>query len=423
MYRNLRTFSSFSRSLFRPRPSYLQYNGPVTVRRVRVVRPIFTPSRIRILTYWTFSITAFYYVLGALDDEEEDAQGEVQSKALTATEHSGNLERQQDRDESEDDEDEEEEEEEYEDIVPDTIPEDAWFIPLGFAHQRPRTFYRGSDPEWQSFVDFAKDKKKNAQIRHELAGLVGEFIGNMRQFQKFLGAPIQTRKYWLDVDFPDGPPPEYERAGLEITDDYVAWTVRPVSSINVSRLHETLWPMATFSSFWASTQALWQLQVAKVKDFLNIKPELDTKRPRFPPGYMNLPRLAQKNEDEPTQSALPSPQVKQPEVPAPASSPMSAGSERAKILWPLPAIPKPSTEMAMVTMAFKRNLAKNWKSPSAPAPRGTFMVSGLVELQGPKGVCVMDVQAAYHPQESKWVVIVIDLRRIQKRKQGPRGGP
>ena len=97
-----------------------------------------------------------------MDDEEEDAQGEVQSKALTATEHSGNLERQQDRDESEDDEDEEEEDE---DIVPDTIPEDAWFIPLGFAHQRPRTFYRGSDPEWQSFVDFAKDKKKNAQIR------------------------------------------------------------------------------------------------------------------------------------------------------------------------------------------------------------------------------------------------------------------
>ncbi|MCJ1380806.1 hypothetical protein MMC17_003915 [Xylographa soralifera] len=396
-------------------------------------------SRIRILTYWAFSITAFYYVLGSLDDEGEEVQKAVQSKALTVTEHLGDLERQQDRAESEE---EDEEDEEDEDIVPDTIPEDAWFIPLGLAHQRPQTFYRGSDPEWQSFVDFAKDKKKNAHIRHELAGLVGEFIANMRQFQKFLGAPIQTRKYWLDVDFPDGPPPEYERAGLEITDDYVAWTVRPVSSINVSRLHETLWPKATFSSFWASTQALWQLQVAKVKNFLNIKPEPDTKRPRFPPGYMNLPRLAQKNEDEPTQPALPSPQVKQPEVAAPAASPISAGSERAKILWPLPAIPKPSTEMATVTMAFKRNLAKNWKSPSAPAPRGTFMVSGLVELQGPKGVCVMDVQAAYHPQESRWVVIAMGVRRIQKRsvpnfvfdsqarsadkqirKQGPRGGP
>ncbi|MCJ1395108.1 hypothetical protein MMC18_007989 [Xylographa bjoerkii] len=366
--------------------------------------------RIRIVTYWAFSASAFYYILGSLDDEEEEAQEAVQSKALPATEHLGDFESQQDRDESE----EEDEDEEDEDIVPDTIPEDAWFIPLGLARQRPQTFYKGSDPEWQSFVDFAKDKTKNAHIRHELAGLVGDFIGNMRQFQKFLGAPIQTRKYWLDVDFPDGPPPEYERAGLEITDDYVAWTVRPVSSINVSRLHETLWPKATFSSFWASTQALWQLQVAKAKEFLNIKPEPDTKKPRFPPGYMNLPRLAQKNEDEPTQPALPSPQVKPPEVPAPAASPLSTGPERAKILWPLPAIPKPSTEMATATMAFKRNLAKNWKAPSAPAPRGTFMVSGLVELQGPRGVCVMDVQAAYHPEESRWVVIAMGVRRIQK---------
>lgn len=49
--------------------------------------------------------------------------------------------------------------------VPDTMPEDARFIPLGFARQRPQTFYRGSDPEWQSFIEFAKDRKRCLSLR------------------------------------------------------------------------------------------------------------------------------------------------------------------------------------------------------------------------------------------------------------------
>lgn len=47
----------------------------------------------------------------------------------------------------------------------------------------------------------------------ELVGLVGYYVANLRNVQKFLGMPIITRKYWLDIDFPDGPPPEYERRG------------------------------------------------------------------------------------------------------------------------------------------------------------------------------------------------------------------
>ena len=38
-------------------------------------------------------------------------------------------------------------------------------------------------------------------------------MAGMRGFQKFLGTPITPGKYWLDIDFPDGPPPEYERSG------------------------------------------------------------------------------------------------------------------------------------------------------------------------------------------------------------------
>ena len=47
----------------------------------------------------------------------------------------------------------------------------------------------------------------------DLAGLIGRHLSGMKNFQKQLGQPIQTRKFWLDIDFPDGPPPEYERSG------------------------------------------------------------------------------------------------------------------------------------------------------------------------------------------------------------------
>lgn len=58
------------------------------------------------------------------------------------------------------------ENEDEEDVqVPAELPEDALFIPLGFAHKKPKTFYKGTDPEWQSFVDFSKDRKRTRFIK------------------------------------------------------------------------------------------------------------------------------------------------------------------------------------------------------------------------------------------------------------------
>ena len=49
--------------------------------------------------------------------------------------------------------------------VSDEGTEDAIFIPLGMARQCPRVFYKGSDVEWQSFIEFAHNKRRNHQIR------------------------------------------------------------------------------------------------------------------------------------------------------------------------------------------------------------------------------------------------------------------
>ena len=54
--------------------------------------------------------------------------------------------------------------------VPETMPEDAFFIPLGLVRQCPPTHYKGNDPEWQSFVEF-NDLERRAAVRSELTSL------------------------------------------------------------------------------------------------------------------------------------------------------------------------------------------------------------------------------------------------------------
>ncbi|KAL8818845.1 MAG: hypothetical protein Q9223_002613 [Gallowayella weberi] len=91
--------------------------------------------------------------------------------------------------------------------------EETIFIPLGYPYELPQTFYKGSDPEWQSFVRLARNRKKCAALKNELTGIVGRFVGAQPQMETILGKGNQPKKYWLDIDYPQGPPPEYERKG------------------------------------------------------------------------------------------------------------------------------------------------------------------------------------------------------------------
>ena len=180
MFRNLRTLSSLSRALFRPRSSLFQHDGAVTIRRVRVVRPMFTQRyiqrlcelqlgerltfysrRIQTLSLWVASICGFWYLVGSLDDEQEDEEASARSKAVATKQATEVLEARED----EENEVEADGEEEDGVEVPSEPPEDSWFIPLGLARQQPQTFYRGSDPEWQSFVEFSHDEKRNHFVR------------------------------------------------------------------------------------------------------------------------------------------------------------------------------------------------------------------------------------------------------------------
>jgi len=200
------------------------------------------------IVYTTFVVGFFNYTLPVvlgLDEEEDGAAKSRHERDLSRHGREGKGEEEPTAQAGEEQDQEGENDEEdpgrYE-TAHEVGEEDSVFIPLGWARQCPQRFYRGSDPEWQEFVKFANDPKRAEKVRHDLAGMVGDFVTQNKGFRRVLGQKCNIGRYWLDIDFPDGPPPEYERGGIEVTPDYIAWTVKPVTPRNYFRLHQALWP-------------------------------------------------------------------------------------------------------------------------------------------------------------------------------------
>ena len=49
--------------------------------------------------------------------------------------------------------------------VVDKKPEDVTFIPLWWGKESPRQYFKKSDPEWQGFINFSNDKKKQESVK------------------------------------------------------------------------------------------------------------------------------------------------------------------------------------------------------------------------------------------------------------------
>ena len=174
-------------------------------------------------------------------------------------------------------------------------------------------------------------------------------------------------------------------------------------------------------SLWSSYNLLWNLQLAKIKNFLNIKSkgQAEASEPPSATSAVDLPPV--KRESTSTApgpvSALPLPANAQPQQDAPSSMISDLVKNDRRLRSPLP-----QADMGSALSTFKRTLMQKWKPIPMPAPRGTIYFSGLVEVSGSKAMCVLDVRAFYHPIEAKWVGMNIAVRRTQMRKQRPRGG-
>ena len=85
-------------------------------------------------------------------------------------------------------------------------------------------------------------------------------------------------------------------------------------------------------------------------------------------------------------------------------------------------MPRLTGDAAKAVTAFRQTLSKTWRAPVA-LERGQVPITGLVEIEGSRGLAVFDVTALYDPVKSGLVTISFQPRRSALKKQAPLGGP
>ncbi|CAK4033412.1 Hypothetical predicted protein [Lecanosticta acicola] len=314
------------------------------------------------------------------------------------------------------------------------VEEDSLFIPMTWAKKMPRTFYKGSDPEWQEFIKMAKDKQRQKKVQDELVQIVHGSSQKHPLISKQLGSGAKVGKYWLDISFPDGPPQEYERSGLEWGDGYLAWSRERISPEAQWRLARALWPKAAFDSLWAMTKVLAGINYRRAKQALGWE-EADPFSPeeRYRHAMEMMEKQQQSRERKEVGKAQLDPNGNPSAVVGASSSPAaqpsrSAADESKRIPWQIP-VPMPatsstnSTDLPIAMHVFQGTLAKQWNPSKIEPPRGTFVVQGLVEVRGARGRMLFDVKSFYDPKAGKYVSINAGVRNFKRWSQAPRGGP
>ncbi|KUJ08902.1 uncharacterized protein LY89DRAFT_599142 [Mollisia scopiformis] len=320
----------------------------------------------------------------------------------------------------------------------DSLPEEEdeeeekpFFIPFpGTTRQLKPVPYKGSDPEWQEFIKFSKDQKLAQKVREELADFVQQVASKHPLLKIRCGTGFKLRRFWLDVDFPQHAPPQFERSGIEISDEYIAIAKQPVDSLVVFRIRQALWPTALFQSTWSFLKVMVNDDAKYIAQKLGFKPT------KPPPSIEQIVTKHQQMFKGP-------PQLPTKDGPSPTTQPPVLGDGAQTITSPPGrgdksplAGQKPeevdigSAGMALHAhffrpiMAFKAKLAQTWRpAPNFP-PRGSILISGLVELDTPKAWLVFDVKAAWDPKTRTYDPrsMHVQLRRMQLKKQGPVGG-
>ncbi|KAI5366068.1 hypothetical protein Slin15195_G075970 [Septoria linicola] len=327
----------------------------------------------------------------------------------------------------------EEEEVEEEEIEDDGYAHpDSTFIPLTWSTKLPRTFYKGSDPEWQEFVKIAKDKQRHSKIQNELVQLVFRESVKHPGVARQLGKDTKIGKYWLDISFPDGPPQEYERSGIEIADTYIAWSPQKISPEDQWRLSRVLWPKAAADSLWATGKMLAGINYRRIKQALGW----EGKDPFSPEERMRhaIEMHTKQHQQNQSRKQVGQGQLEPNATPDAVSGganiqPAKSTSDEAKKLrpWMLDVpMPKPGEDSMDVPIAmsvFQTTLMKQWNPKKVEPPRGTFVVQGLVEVRGQRGRMMFDVQSCYDPKAAKFTTVNANVRSFKRWNQAPRGGP
>lgn len=395
----------------------------ITIHRVRIRRPFLSRQRL----VGAVAIATATYGLGHyLGLEVEVEEDEVDDKKpgrwkKHVRKEDGTLEEVDDKEANEEeDEDEEDEEEDEEDEYDDAI----LFLPTGFSRMKPTTFYKGSDPEWQEFKKVSQDKARIERIRQELVNVVRTSCSTPAYVAKIGEVDHKKGRVWIEFKFPEGPPPEYERPGYELTED-LEWrkTTRDVEPVHHTRLNKILWPNAAAGALYEDTKRkairTWNdfavyMGWAEKTEHLTVQQMMQQVVSPSPPTSSAASPAATASAS-PFGTSLP-PATQQPAAPS-SSSPSTAGSEN-ELGFPLL---DPKT-LALDLGKFRQEFQKASK-PNMVVPRGAFAVYALIEVYGSRARLTLNVIGIYDPKIGRYVALSAGIWNQVAHRQSPKGGP
>jgi len=224
---------------------------------------------------------------------------------------------------------------------------------------------------------------------------------------------------------------------IEISDEAISWATQPVDSLTVYRLRSVLWPSALARSFWNFTKVLVVDDTKRIAGMLGIRTKAGP----------SMEQLINKQQQM-MKGSLPNKKV--PSLPPQAEAEGQATSN-AKAMIKISASAKtrlrerenpqtppekteetevgPGTRTAMALhqhfrhaiTVFRTKLKQTWRPAPSYPPRGSILVSGMVELEAPKAYLVFDVRGAWDPQTKAYDPrsMHLQLRRFQWKAQGP----
>ncbi|KAK7191773.1 hypothetical protein PSPO01_02222 [Paraphaeosphaeria sporulosa] len=412
-----RSFSLFRRA---PTPAIVKSasqdgNEAIRIQRVRIQRRVFTTSRLAGSIVVAAGTWKFLDWLNEEDEEEFEEHRRARRPPIPAQEANDNGGREiTDEEEAEWEEQDDEEEEEEDGLL---------FFPTGFSRPRPRSYYRGSDPEWQTFVRLAQDRPRVEKIRGELVTMVRDLASRNPKFTFLLGK-IDTTKgsIWIEVKFPDGPPLEYERPGIVLTEDLTFRKgAQLVDPIHHRKLTNVLMPTAVANSVYADVKRRLYGQWLDFRKYAGFQVKQSPVENMFkglspPPGTATS--ATQPPVGPSTAGAPAATDAEKQAQPIAPSTPTNPALEKLGLT-----LPDPGQAPTMNLAYFRLMLMKNRKPMPVEPPRGTFVVTGLVELIGDKAKMTLDITACYDPNMAKYVMLNTRIRSMTKYKQQPRGGP
>lgn len=324
------------------------------------------------------------------------------------------------------------------------------FIPLPFTMKMVDSPpYKNSDPEWQAFIKFNKNKELLKSVRVELADLVRKTAAASPVLVQKCGSDMKLGRYWLDIQYPSRPPPIFVWKGLSIGDYGVSIVEEPMDTVAAIWISRALYPSVLTQSLWSFSSTLMKQNAANLAKLLGY----EQNSPPPPPLQQAIERAQQQikkptaKSDSQGSSSLPPTSTqasdgsstgstsveKRPaeSSPTPGTSPNSSvipivpstESGKPKSAKDIHGIKHTQEHTSGAWSAFKQKFAQTWRPMGALPPRGAIYISGLVEVYTPRALLTVDCTAWWDPKTERFDMKTVSfrLRTLRMRTQTAAG--